>query len=413
MFRVHRSSAPSRAARHAPGCSRLRWLLGCALVTGLAFGCESSSAEPADGTVDGGDTPTDGGLDGGADAEILCTSDDGCDDGDPCTVDRCESGMCVPARGAVSLTRDVLLTADTAVSDAVIVGERLFLGTGAGWERWTLADPTAPQLDGSGATNGAVTALTHADGRLFVSVAGEGVRSIDAVTGEPTDPVVTVDDARGLRTGAGGVLFGAMYSKGAWLMRFDDGPRRISRVDTPGRAHEIVLRGRRAYVADGLAGLTVVDWQEVERPSVLAGLDIPTEGRVTAVDGVGQPLRLALGETGAGLGIVDIEDGRPVRTGQVVLPEAVSDVELVGRFTAVVAMASGSLVIFDVADPAAPTELARLELSAPAVRLARQDLRLAVSLGEAGVALVSLGCDAGEGVGATADAGTSVSDARP
>jgi hypothetical protein len=340
--------------------------------------------------------PTDAGFDGGADAEILCTSDDACDDGDPCTADRCESGVCVPARGVVTLSRDVLLTSDTAVSDAVIVGERLFLGTGAGWERWTLTDPTAPQLDGSGATDGAVTALTHADGRLFVSVAGEGVRSIDAVTGEPSEPVVTVDDARALMTGAGGVLFGAMYSKGAWLMRFDDGPRRLSRVDTPGRAHDIVLRGRRAYIADGLAGLTVVDWQEVERPSVLAGLDVPSEGRVTAVDGVGQPLRMALGETGAGLGVVDIEDGRPVRTGRLVLPEAVVDVELVGRFTAVVAMTSGALVVLDLVDPAAPAELARLELPGPVVRLARQELRLAVSLGEAGVALVSLGCDAPE-----------------
>jgi len=49
----------------------------------------------------------------------------------------------------------------------------------------------------------------------------------------------------------------------------------IGRIDTPGSIEDVLVNGNLAYVADGTAGLTVIDLSDSSSPSIIASLDTP------------------------------------------------------------------------------------------------------------------------------------------
>ncbi len=110
---------------------------------------------------------------------------------------------------------------------------------------------------------------------------------------------------------------------------------------------------RYAYIADGSAGLRIVDITDPAYPVEIGFYDTP--GSTIGVAVAGDYAYLADGN--AGLRIVDIADpAHPMETGFYDMPDWVSDVTLSGTL-AYVADGSAGLQVIDVTNPGFPTEV--------------------------------------------------------
>ena len=74
-------------------------------------------------------------------------------------------------------------------------------------------------------------------------------------------------------------------------------PTRVTTYDTPGRAQDIVMKGLRAYVADGPGGVQVIDLTDPSRPTIVGSFKTMSPARHLAVNG--SQIVAALGATGA------------------------------------------------------------------------------------------------------------------
>ncbi len=125
-----------------------------------------------------------------------------------------------------------------------------------------------------------------------------------------------------------------------------------SGVDLPDRdAHDVVIVGSHAFVANQGAGLIVVDVSDADNPVVVGSIDTP--GLATGVAFAGSHVFVADGD--AGLQVIDITaPTAPAIVGAVDTPGSAGDVAVAGSYAMVADGASG-LQVVDVADPAAPS----------------------------------------------------------
>lgn len=112
-------------------------------------------------------------------------------------------------------------------------------------------------------------------------------------------------------------------------------------------ANAVALSGRYAYVADGEAGLHVIDVANPAEPVRVGGHD--TSGTASGVAVSGRYAYVADGETG--LEVIDVSNPvNPVRLGGYVTREAALHLAVSGRY-AYVAIGDAGLEIVDVGDP--------------------------------------------------------------
>lgn len=216
--------------------------------------------------------------------------------------------------------------------------------TTEGLRAFDLANPAAPSPRGAAVESFLALALATAPGRAVVA----GTDRFDNVavlkvldTSDPTRPAVvgTLSTSaaatfRGVAVNAAGTLAVAtLGTAGVWTIDLTDpaNPRRLGSLDTPGDAWGIALTATHAYVADGLAGLTVLDVRAPQTP-VLVATKAGTIARQVAVAGT----------------------------------------------MAYVGDLSGYLFLFDVATPAAPTIRTNTRLAGPARHLAMAGTRVAL-----------------------------------
>lgn len=346
------------------------------------------------GCLNGTDSDRDGGTDLDAGPGDECTVDtaaDDCSDGDPCTEESCENGYCAHARMAPNLARvatlpgpsyGLHLTSSRVHVAAGAEGVRTFdlgpLPDGEPTERFV--HPTAAPAIGALENSGQILAFEGAGG-LEVFANSEDPAVVASYRGG--------DEVRGLgRVDDLAVVYA--YAKGLEILDAATWTR-TARVDTPGRAQDAVLWGDHIFVADGLAGLTDVDFSDRTAPEVLDARRIPTEGRAVAV--ARRDRWIALAETGAGAGIVDLRaEGGPARIATLPLGGDVLDVDFTGSKTAAWAAGEAGLVLVDLLDPEAPSIWTSEVLDGPAVALDARGERVAVSMGEAGTAVYDLQC---------------------
>lgn len=120
-------------------------------------------------------------------------------------------------------------------------------------------------------------------------------------------------------------------------------------VDLPDYANDIDVSGNYAYVADGFAGLQVVDTSDKRNPRIVAALD--TQGRADKVRVAGD---LAYVSVGASLRIVSILDPLlPVIIGNLNVPDQIADMAVSGTLCYLAAGSSGVFVA-DVTNPLSP-----------------------------------------------------------
>ncbi len=160
-----------------------------------------------------------------------------------------------------------------------------------------------------------------------------------------------------------------------------DDPRLIGSIDSAGVAHDVKLTADRIFLADGPAGVMELDRADPRSPRPLRHLDTPGEAMGLEVDAAAGLLYVADGN--AGVMTFDLKTGE--RLQQLDTPGYSWDVAL-GPGHLYVSDRKGGLRILSLADPRRPVELgALLEGTAEVLDVAVDGARLWVSGGPAGV----------------------------
>ncbi len=193
----------------------------------------------------------------------------------------------------------------------------------------------------------------------YVAAGAAGLQLVN-VTSRTTPILGAVRDTPGNANDvrvAGTFAYVADGSSGLQIYNISDpaAPILAGSFDTPGVAQGVALLGTSAFIADGTSGLQIVN---VSNPgaAILAGsLALSGTAKGVAVD----PLRnLAVVAAGAsGIHIVDIANvSAPIRLSTIAVPGGdARDVEISGN-TVFVAANTGSLVSFDITNPATPLQ---------------------------------------------------------
>ncbi len=244
-----------------------------------------------------------------------------------------------------------------------------------------IADPTAPRILATAATQGAAYDMAVLGDRLYVAAWAAGLEIFDVA--DKAQPrrlggVATRANAHAIAADARGEF---VYV-GDWSGAFEGGdpdygltvvdvrdpvsPTVAAQLNTPGWAADIALDGRTAYLADGPGGLRVVDVSDPRQPMELGSL--ATSVRAYGLDV--QDQRAYIADNAGGLYIVDVRDPRrPAALGALATTGAAYDVAVHGH-TAWVAEAlgggptdGGRVTLVSVADPAKPVERAHYDLA--------------------------------------------------
>ena len=87
-------------------------------------------------------------------------------------------------------------------------------------------------------------------------------------------------------------------------MALDSGNRRsvIGGVDTPGEAHDLLISGNTAYLADGESGLQIIDISNPENPQTFSSADTPGKANRLIISGT----NVFIADGPRGIQVVDI-----------------------------------------------------------------------------------------------------------
>lgn len=166
-----------------------------------------------------------------------------------------------------------------------------------------------------------------------------------------------------------------------------DAPQLIGSIDSGGVAHDVKLTADRVFLADGPSGVLELDRSDPRAPKPLRSLDTPGEAMGLEVDEERGLLYVADGN--AGVMTFDLKTGE--RLQQLDTPGYSWDVAL-GLGQLYVSDRKGGLRILSLADPRRPVEAGRLlEGKAEVLDVAVAGDRLWVSGGPAGVQVLDAG----------------------
>jgi hypothetical protein len=166
-------------------------------------------------------------------------------------------------------------------------------------------------------------------------------------------------------------------------------PQALSFLTLPGFANAVDVRGDRAYIAAGAAGLQVVAVDDRSAPRIAGSLGLP--GNAEDVKVVGDRVYVAAGP--AGLHVVDVSDpAHPALLGTVDTPGDAQDLAVRGSLV-YIADGDAGLVIVDAGDPASPRLLGSVALpsgSAKGVDVVQERGLAAVAAGSLGLQLIDV-----------------------
>ncbi|MCB9548357.1 MAG: hypothetical protein H6706_21320 [Myxococcales bacterium] len=370
------------------------------LVLAAPAGCTPSGADPVDAQpADAAPTDAGPGCDGALD----------CEDDDPCTTAVCEAGRCVIGRpeGALLIAGDPIPVASGPTALA-LAGDELYIGLGAaGLEVWDLAGFPAPPVlrlarhpEGD---EGAVDHLAVAADRVVIGEAAGVVRALERGSGAPVGAAWRAADQIEGVVYQGGRVVVASYAKGVEVVQPGDwsDPSRIGRADTRGRAQAVARAGAVLAVADGLAGLALLDLTPTG-PVLRRDALLDTSGRAVGVAIRGD--RVLLAEGPAGASVVTLAPAGPRRDATFLLAGSTVGVGLLAPDRGVVATSEGEVALVDLRQPAAPRVWLRAPTAAPVRRVQVDGARFAVARDDA-VQVFELVCPTTDDAGAAGDAG--------
>lgn len=167
--------------------------------------------------------------------------------------------------------------------------------------------------------------------------------------------------ARALRLLALLLGFGSLGFAPMALAELLDDPIELGFLDTPGSANSVAVVGTRAYVADELSGLRVIDVANPAVPVEIGFLDTPGNARGVAVVGT-----LAyVADAFEGLRVIDVSNpAAPVELGFLDTPNFASGVAVVGTRAYLADSQSSGLRVIDSIVRAPETGAAMLGMTA-------------------------------------------------
>jgi hypothetical protein len=147
------------------------------------------------------------------------------------------------------------------------------------------------------------------------------------------------------------------------------GPRSLAMYRTRGHSHNVTVRDTLAYVANGKAGLQIVD---VANPQSLQSAGgFYAQGKATALAVYKQYVYMAA--AGSGVIIFDVSNPQaPIPIATTPVRGAAADISIVPPY-AYVGTKSGTLLIFDLTEPLQPRRVGHLEVPGRIVDLAVHD----------------------------------------
>jgi hypothetical protein len=162
---------------------------------------------------------------------------------------------------------------------------------------------------------------------------------------------------------------------------------------TDGYAQAVAVSGRYAYVADGVAGLQVVDVSDPANPRRVGGYDTPTGANGVAVSGSYAYVAGASGSfsVDAFLEVLDVSDpANPRRVGGYDTLWSAEGVAVSGPYAYVAAKEAG-LQVVDVSNPAKPVRVGGYDTPGPARAVAVSGNYAYVADGKLGLQILRIG----------------------
>ncbi len=175
---------------------------------------------------------------------------------------------------------------------------------------------------------------------------------------------------------------------GLHIVQYQDGDSEtvpLGSVDTPGVALGVTVANGFAYVADFVAGVQVIDVHDPTAPALVGSLDTPgTPVDVTVSNG-----RLYVAD-GVGLSIASLADpSQPVLLGSVQTPDFAQGVAVIGTLAYVADGASG-LQVVDATDPTAPSIVGSVDTPGIAHDLTAFSNRVQLADGPGGLRIIDI-----------------------
>ena len=172
--------------------------------------------------------------------------------------------------------------------DVALAGTNLVIADGAsGLKVADVSDPANPRIIGRHASPYFMTAVCVGGGRAYCAGGLEGVEIVDIT--EPRRPSLVwrqkFSEVRGIAVDERYLYFADGNSGFRIYSLTKDKPAPLSLLDTPGWNDDCFVVKNTAYLADGSAGIVVVDVSDRKKPRTLGSLSLNTLARVVCARG--------------------------------------------------------------------------------------------------------------------------------
>lgn len=246
-----------------------------------------------------------------------------------------------------------------AASDVAVKGGIAFAATGPqGVVVVDVADPRKPVAVAVIETPGAAVRLDLLGDLLLVADGSMGVAVVDVASPNEARPLAAWRSQGYVKHaifGPEGAIYVAEGTAGVTRLDFDGGAiTEAWRLDTPGEARAVRLRGATLFVADGPAGIAAIDVSGA-KPKELSRLALADMARDVDASQDGARAFVASGDDGV-IAIDASNPGALSKAGELALEKPVNRVTLYGE-RLVLGNDSAGLGILDVSDPARPARV--------------------------------------------------------
>jgi hypothetical protein len=245
--------------------------------------------------------------------------------------------------------------------DVLVRGHLAFLASTVGVVAVDVKDPTKPRYIGALLLPDSVNGLGTVGDKLLAALGPAGLVVVDASRPDQMKRIATTS-LSGAVMGVAGVKEVAIVASGTAGIQAVDlsnpkRPRKVSHWDTPGYARAIRVKDEIAYLADGTAGVQLfrVAGKKLNHLKTLL-----SRGHVHDLALLDKLLLVAEGS--AGLGLVDVSDpSKPRPVGRIGVKDTARGVCTVGtgKKLAIVADGTKGVAVFDISDPRRPKEIDR------------------------------------------------------
>jgi hypothetical protein len=278
-----------------------------------------------------------------------------------------ESGLLIVDVSDAAAPKEVGFLEIDVASGVAVVGDLAYATSQSGLSVIDISDLKNPELLGFVETPGLGKRPAVVGNLAFVPDGPSGLQVIDVTVSTEPALIGSVDDAPGNYisvTVAGDYAYvGDGFIEGLRVIDISNpvAPVQVSFYTTSVSVLGVVIVDDLAYMSNCISGLLVMDVSNSALPVRLGQVAVRPEACVYDVAVNGQYAYIAAGSIGGSMRVIDVSNSAgPIETGFVETPKSAIGLAVLGDYVYVGTSFAG-LRIFDVADPAAPSEVSALD----------------------------------------------------